>query len=112
MTKTPTLTPSVPLDQLLATSPQNLAFVQFTALKVHAIQRFKLINELLAKDDFAALEQMLAHSPAGDGHGSDNQVIDFSDTGLGDHLGGPTDFGNVVAKLKDLRAIHRGEKKK
>lgn len=65
------------IKELLAASPQDLALRQHDALLAYAIKRLEEVIKMLKEGQYEELAAELESSPAGDGHGSDNDFIPF-----------------------------------
>lgn len=94
------------LHDLLQTTPESLATIQYHALKEHAVERLKVIAKLLDQDDLQGVRDFLNNSPAGDGMGSEVDYIAFD---LYAH--NPSsyrendDLGSVCDKLENLQRM-------
>ena len=85
------------LKELMSTDVDTLAKKQHDALKEHVLSVLDEIADLVENEKYEQNEVRTFSSPAGDGYGLDNDVIDF---GYGDdHL----DILEVAEVLKNLR---------
>lgn len=91
------------IKELLITKPHDLARKQHDALKEHTIAKIKGFLQMIQNEQYETAESELAHSPAGDGYGSDNDYLDFSETGM-------DDIGEVLATLKALKTTSKENK--
>lgn len=91
------------LQELLQTSPENLAEKQMVALKNATIQRLYDIINYIKKNDFESVNGLMSYSPAGDGMGTDRNYICFEDF-LGESREG-YDLSDVMDRLIELRNI-------
>lgn len=66
------------LDQLLATSPEDLAKLQHDELQNHTLNVLRTMSDYIKAGDYQAAEDMTFHSPAGDEMGCDNDCIQFT----------------------------------
>lgn len=96
------------INELLSTTPENLADKQFNAVKEHAIQILEKVISHLKKDEFEEVKSMTNFSPSGDGMGCDNSFIDFK---LNSDDKDGTDICQVIDILKSLNEI-KGKKRK
>lgn len=99
-----TTTPKA-LQQLLKTTPENLAEQQFNCLKEHVCKVLKEIHGCIEDDKHDALRDMTFESPAGDDMGSDNVCIDFGALHLNGKQHLVSDIGEVLDHLEDLLKI-------
>lgn len=67
---------SMDLKKLLSTTPETLAREQYDALRVAVVHRLGVLQGHISRGTLEAAREMLMTSPAGDGHGCDNQTID------------------------------------
>jgi hypothetical protein len=65
------------LKELMKVDVENLRLKQNEAIKEHIISTLHQVITLVSKDKFKEVEQLLEHSPAGDGMGSENNFINF-----------------------------------
>jgi len=72
------ITSGVDLASLLDVSPEQLAALQYDALKGHAISRLKKVISLLEDNHLCQIEGEMKYSPAGGAYGGDNHYVDFS----------------------------------
>lgn len=85
------------LKELMSTDVDTLAKKQHDALKEHVLSVLDEIADIVENEKYEQIEVHTFSSPAGDGYGLDNDVIDF---GYGDdHL----DILEVAEVLKNLR---------
>lgn len=90
------------IKELLTTTPETLAQRQHKALLQETKATLGRLISCLDKGDYKAAADMLANSPAGDGHGCDNSCISF------DHVlepacqGCAADIGDVISRLESL----------
>lgn len=96
------------LNELLKTSPEGLAELQFKELKSHVLHVLDRAQEYVRSENFDKAVGMCLYSPAGDGHGSDNNFIDFAPKGNNDGW----DFVEVCEKLNQLKELFHPKKKK
>lgn len=89
------------LHELLETTPENLAMRQRDALIDHAVSILDTIRERIRSGCFD-LDDMLFHSPAGDGYGENNDCINFNFTGV---PGAVMDIRELVGRLRSLDDI-------
>lgn len=85
------------LKQLLATDTHTLRTLQYNKLREFVVQRLHLLAARVEDKEYNLALSMLAFSPAGDGMGSDNHYLDFSDV-----LGDWADLHTAITKLKVL----------
>lgn len=90
------------VKELLTTTPETLASRQHKALLAETTDTFGRLVSCLARGDYKAATDMLANSPAGDGHGCDNSCIDFSHLLEPACQGCSADIGDVIARLEAL----------
>jgi hypothetical protein len=92
------------LSELLATTPENLAFEQETQLRKYVADHLDSISRRIRNGGYQGVYDELGDSPAGDGHGSDNQYIPF-------HLfDAHADIGQVLSKLIQLKKLQGDSK--
>ncbi len=87
------------LRKFLETRPENLATQQHDQLKEYVIARLKQVITLIEVEDYASVINLTNYSPSGDGMGSENDYLDFSDV-----LGEGADIVTVMTKLKQLQS--------
>lgn len=87
------------LQELMSTQPEELAEKQHKHLKDHVIGTLKKAVMLIEDENYSEIDNMLFHSPAGDGYGFDNDCIDFRISGVSE----PMDIGEVTDWLKKLK---------
>lgn len=66
------------LKNIMSITIENLAKTQHDALKRHVINVLDTVKKCIEKEQYDQIEDLTFESPAGDGWGLDNQVIDFS----------------------------------
>ncbi|MBR5704635.1 MAG: hypothetical protein IKX21_01535 [Deltaproteobacteria bacterium] len=93
------------LAELLETDARTLRERQFQAMKKHVTDKLRRMAALVERDDFHSIGKNTFFSPAGDGYGCDNHVIDFGIPELGEnwaHL----DIIEACEKLVELKTGH------
>lgn len=96
------------LNELLKTSPEGLAELQFKELKKHVIGVLMRAKDAVDRDDFTQASVMCCYSPAGDECGTDHDFINFAPKGNKDEW----DFAEVCEKLHQLKELFNPKKKK
>lgn len=90
------------LQRLLQINPNELAIEQHNALNIFVVNRLRKVADLVEKGKYNDVLNMLEYSSAGDGYGSENHYIDFSDSGAGD------DLEQMIANLQRLKKTSEG----
>ena len=90
--------------ELLAMKPEELATKQRDELVAAVCGRLWQMAADIEVGDYAAAENMLKFSPAGDYAGCDNNYIAFDDV-LEPELHNGTDIGHVIERLVRLDRI-------
>lgn len=93
----------VNLSELLRTSPQDLASLQYDALRTYVIQRLEKVTQLIRDEQLDQAIEMCFYSPSGDGYGRDDRCLSFDEAFPDDHNG--IGLGDVLAKLEQLKKI-------
>lgn len=93
------------LIELMKTTPESLAATQLAALRKAVVSRLGKLAGHIESGRWSEAREMLANSPAGDGHGCDNLTIDFSDMLARVDPGCATDIGDVIDRLEHLTAL-------
>lgn len=95
------------LKTLFAVDIENIKKQQHTALKQAVIQRINKVKELVEKEKYSDVLEMLEYSPSGDGYGCDNHYIDFSDIAdvCGIQTRDGTDIETVIGVLQELKGV-------
>ena len=88
--------------ELLETTPEDLASRQYDAVKTDAIAILRAMATHLQKDELEKADEMTQFSPSGDGYGSENSYISFSEI-MDCHDG--ADIGDIISKMKSLKEI-------
>ena len=84
------------IKEILSLRPETLAEKQHAAFKKYVTDKIKTFNQLINDEKYQAAVGLLADSPSGDGYGSDNEYLDFSETGH-------EDIGAVLRRLESLK---------
>lgn len=95
--------------ELLETTPEDLASRQYDAVKTDAISILRAMAAHLQKDDLQKAKEMIEFSPSGDGYGSDNSFISFSE--IMDCFDG-ADIGDIISKMISLKELETAKKTK
>ena len=95
------------VKDFLSTSPEDLAKRQHNCLRDAAVQIIRDIVVLIKNGQYDKARQSLAYSPSGDGHGCDNEYIDFSS--LLEDDGNGVDIGKVLGRLEELKDLSNNE---
>lgn len=87
-------------------SAAEIKRIQAKELKAAVLHRLKLLVKAIEKDNYVEIREMsfIGSSPAGDGMGCDNALLDFSDL-LDEAPGGcALDIMDVVRRLQLLKS--------
>jgi len=89
------------LNVLMATTPETLASRQYDCLHAATIARLEEVIMLLKKHDLKEIsDNLLQHSPAGDGYGEENDYIKFENGTKID-----ADLGEILELLSDRAKV-------
>lgn len=88
------------LENIMSLTVENLAKEQHNALKKHVINVLDKVKQYIEYEKYTEIENLTFESPAGDGWGLDNQVINFGYKECEE-----LDITEVVYILKKLKEI-------
>lgn len=83
------------LNDLLATTPESLADMQYKALRNNVVSQLDTLKELIIAGDFDGVAEMVEYSHSGGSVGKDSYYIVFA----------CGDIGETCAKLESLAKI-------
>ena len=84
--------------QLLETTPETLAQKQLQAVNDVVLAKLDRIKDLIIARKYQKVRDLLGSSPAGDGHGCDNEYIRF-DEELGNNVDDMADVCDLMERL-------------
>lgn len=89
------------VGEIMKMTPEDVAQVQHTALKEHAINTLMNVVKLIEAEDYEAIDDVIKWSPSGGEQGTDKHFIDFTYDPLMKEEG--TDISHVLDELLRLK---------
>lgn len=92
------------ISELMSIDTKSLSYKQHEGLKKHVLSVLKEVQNTIENEEYENIESFTFYSPAGDGHGQDSEVINFSWDKSNEQ-----DISEVVRTLMYLKNKNEGE---
>lgn len=92
------------IQDFMSITPEELSKKQHDILKEAILKRIYLVAELISKEQYDKVYDLMGFSPSGDCHGCDNHYISFED--VMEDEGDGVDISTVLNRLDELKKIY------